>query len=146
MRCHSVGCGTVSRTQSAMQSATQSFTAVYTMLKFAFSMSISNEDLQLQTRARARRFIFSRAAIRHSNRCREDFGAMLGCAEERPATGHHSDVVEDIRGKSPQPNPTPGRCTFAELARSVRASVPILPIVAPPQTSTRRPAWFLSCL
>ena len=30
--------------------------------------------------------------------------------------------------------------------RSVRASVPILQIIAPLQTSIQRPAWFLSCL
>src|SRR6266404_1083346 len=96
--------------------------------------------------ARAPRVIFLRAATRHSNRCRGDFGARLECAQGRRGTGRHSDVVEDIRGKSPQPNRTPGRCTFAELARSVRTSMAILPIPVALQTSTRIPVWFLSFL
>jgi hypothetical protein len=32
MRCHLVACGTASQTQSAMQSATRSFSAVHMML------------------------------------------------------------------------------------------------------------------
>src|SRR6266480_1159081 len=85
-------------------------------------------------------------AIRHSNLCRADFGVGLECAQGRRGTGRHWDEFGDIRGKPPQPGPTPGRGTFAELARSVVASVSILLTVARPQTSIQRLAWFRSCL
>src|SRR4030095_8534691 len=90
--------------------------------------------------------IFLRVAIHHSNACREDFGARLERAQERHGTARHSDEFGDTRESSPQPNPNPGRGRFDELARNIRAGVPILLIIALPQPSIQRSAWSLSCL
>src|SRR5438094_8946152 len=95
---------------------------------------------------RPRLNIFLLVPIRHSNLCREDFGARPECSQGKHGTGRQSVEFRDIRGTLPQPGPTPGPDTFAELARSVRASVPILLIAARSQTSIQRSAWFLFCL
>jgi hypothetical protein len=53
--------------------------------------------------------------------------------------GRHSDEFGDIRGKSPQPNPSLERGNLAELCRTVRATVLILQIIRPLQTAIQRP-------
>src|SRR5438105_2002301 len=88
--------------------------------------------------------IFQRVARRHSNLCREDFGVKFECARERHETGRRSDEFGDILEAPPQPNPIPGRSTFAELARSDRASAPILLRFVRLRTSIQRCEWFLS--
>src|SRR4029078_6413152 len=90
--------------------------------------------------------IFPRVAIRHSKLYRVNFGEGPECVQERHETDRHWDEFGDIRGKAPPPNPTAGRGRSAELAHSVRASVPSLRIIVRPQPSIQGSAWFLSCL
>ena len=68
-------------------------------------------------------------AKRHSNPCREDFGARIEFAQEGHGTDRRSVEFADIREKPSPRGPSLDQGTSAELDRSDRASAPILQII-----------------
>src|ERR1044071_439029 len=90
--------------------------------------------------------IFPRVAIRHSNLSLANFGERPECVQERHGTDRHWDEFGDIREKSLQLNPIPGRGMLAKPAHSVLASWLSLPILVQPHPLVQGPAWFLFCL